>query len=149
MSNDEKRSLRLLCYSRDVLQIFKSFNGILPLTYVHECSSSISKRNLNFFFQNSYFNKRSPKIGRKTEQYDNAGMVMDEDLEKKDFVAMTSHRIDPHSVPPNHRRSRAASYTPGKGTNHTGAMPKVVCVCLWKESILRKIWGMSNFLNIC
>jgi hypothetical protein len=43
-------------------------------------------------------------------------MVMDEDLEKKDYVAMTSHRIDPHSVPPTHRRSRAASYTPGKGT---------------------------------
>jgi hypothetical protein len=69
-----------------------------------------------FHLENSYFIKRSPKIGRNLEQYDNAGMVMDEDMEKKDYVAMTSHRIDPHSVPPTHRRSRAASYTPGKGT---------------------------------
>jgi hypothetical protein len=38
-------------------------------------------------------------------------MVLDDELGKKEFAAVTSHRIDPHSMPV-HRRSRAASYTP-------------------------------------
>ena len=38
-------------------------------------------------------------------------MVMDDELERKDVVAMTTHRIDPHSMPVP-RRTRAASYTP-------------------------------------
>jgi hypothetical protein len=64
------------------------------------------------YISTSYFNvrqKTQPKLG--SSQYSNAGMVLDDELGKKEFAAVTSHRIDPHSMPV-HRRSRAASYTP-------------------------------------
>jgi hypothetical protein len=81
----------------------------------------------------SYFNvrqKSQPKLG--LASYTNPTLILEDDLEKKDVVAMTSHRIDPHSMPV-HRRSRAASYTPALEVTKVFKLKSKI---LWQGPIL-------------